>query len=197
MSLIAGAMLIVFVADLAVTNATDGTVNLYSYLAFNRAAIFKGEVWRIISFIILYPADSNILFTLLGIYFFYWTGNAVETRLGKAKFNLYYLFGILGSIIAGFIVGGMVNTYLNLSLFLAFAFMFPDIEVLLFFILPIKVKWLGIFEGVLLVLMFFLGGIVTRAALIIAFLNFLLFFGNDLINVIKRKYREYKWRRGR
>ena len=122
-------------------------------------------------------------------------GTAVENYWGKARFNLYYLFGIIGTIIAGLIVGYVDNTYLNLSIFLAFSAMFPEERVLLFFIIPVKVKWIGIFEGVLLLLMFILGNWATKAAIIAAIANFLLFFGYDLINRLKFAYKDWKWRR--
>lgn len=187
MSAIAAIMAIVLIADIFLSLQTDGQAfSLNYYLMFNRNAIFNGQIWRIISFIFVYPTGSNIAFTLLAIYFFFWTGSAVEGYWGKARFNLYYLFGIIGTIIAGLIVGYVDNLYLNLSIFLAFAMMFPDQQVMLFFIVPVKVKWIGIAEGALLILMFAIGSWGARAAIIAAILNFLLFFGYDLWHRIKR-----------
>ncbi len=191
-------MLIVFVADLMIMMYTDGqAASINSYLAFNRSLIFKGQVWRVLSFIIAYPSSSSIFLTLLSLYFFYWTGSAVENYWGKARFNLYYIFGVIGTIIAGFIVGGIDNVYLNLSLFLAFAAMFPEQRVLLFFFIPIKVKWIGIVEGIfiayMLVVSLIFRDFATVAAIISAFINFIIFFGYDLIGKIKRSYENYKW----
>lgn len=189
-------MLMLFVVDVFLSMQTDGeAMSLNNLLMFSRDAIFKGQVWRIISFIFVYPMSTNIFFTLIAIYFYFWVGTAVENYWGKARFNLYYLFGIIGTIIAGLIVGYVDNTYLNLSIFLAFAAMFPEERVLLFFIIPVKVKWIGIFEGVLLLLMFILGNWATKAAIIAAIANFLLFFGYDLINRLKFAYKDWKWRR--
>jgi hypothetical protein len=103
----------------------------------------------------------------------------------------YFVFLV---IIAGFIAGGISNVFLNLSLFLAFATTFPEQKVLLFFFFPIKVKWIGLFEGLLLVYYLILGNWYTRAAIIAAIANYLIFCGYDLINLIKRAYREYKYR---
>lgn len=197
MSLMTVAMAMVFAADVIFTALADTPISLYSLLYFDRAAIFSGQVWRFVSFLFLYPDAGNIILTALALYFYWWTGNAVEGYWGTARFNLYYLFGVIGSIIAGLIVGGMTNMYLNLSIFLAFTVMFPDVEVLLFFIIPIKVKWLGLFEGAMLILVFIFSGAVSRAAILAAFINFLLFFGRDLIKKIQRAYREYKWKHGR
>lgn len=205
MQIISVAMLIVLVADVMLQFASDGEYYgmLYDLLCFDRAKIFSGQVWRVLSFIFVYPINGNIFFNLLGIYFFYWTGSAVESYWGKARFNLYYIFGIIGTIIAGFIAGSISNVYLNLSIFLAFATMFPDTRVLIFFIIPIKVKWLGIIEGISL--LFGIGwslfiGILLRdfsmfAAIVVAILNYVLFFGRELIKRVKRAYDDYKWRR--
>ena len=196
MQIISVAMLIVFAVDTVMMLASDGmAISLNALLAFDRAAIFRGQVWRIITFIFVYSASGNMIFTLLALYFYYWTGTAVEGYWGKARFNLYYLFGIIGTLIAGFIVGYIDNMYLNLSIFLAFAAMFPETRVLLLFFIPVKVKWIGIAEGVLLLLLFILGSWADRAAILAAILNFLLFFGYDLINKIKRAYQDYKWRK--
>ena len=196
MTVITVAMAIVFVADFIIMLYTDGEAISINYLlAFDRALIFKGQVWRVISFIFAYPQSSNILLTLLSLYFFYWSGTAVENYCGKARFTLFYLFGVIGTIIAGLIVGGMTNAFLNLTLFLAFATIYPEMRVMLFFIIPIKVKWLGIIEGASLLLLFIFGSWVWRAAILAAIANYLLFFGYDLISKIKRAYEDYKWQK--
>ncbi len=214
MSLVSGAMLLIYIFDLVVGNISENAVSLYNLLCFDLGAIFRGQVWRIITFIFLYPmaggmtAVTNVLLTLLAIYFYWWVGSALEARMGTPRFNLYYLFGVLGSILAGVAVGLiyglithnygviMTNEYLNLSLFLAFATMFPDVQVLLFYIIPVKVKWLGYIDGGLLLISFVFGGLATRLAIIIALLNYFIFFGPHLIRVIKRKNQERKWRKG-
>ena len=196
MQIISVGMLLVFGADIIIALATDyHGQSVSAWLVFDRGLILRGQVWRVISFILVYPSSTNILLTLLAIYFYYWTGSAVEGYWGKARFNLYYLFGILGTIIAGFIVGHIDNMYLNLSIFLAFAMMFPDTKVLLLFFIPVKVKWIGIAEGALMLLLFVIGSWADRAAILAAMLNFMLFFGYDLINRIKRAYQDYKWRK--
>ncbi len=205
MTILSVCMLIVFAADTFLALYTDGQAaySIYSLLAFDRALIFKGQVWRVISFIFCYPDAGNIFFTLLALYFYYWVGASLDSYWGKARFNLFYLFGIVGTIIAGFIIGYIDNMYLNLSLFLAFATMFPDVKVLIFFILPIKVKWLGILEGAALLWLFFISSFLSifgwaiKAAIIAALLNYALFCGYDLIRNIKRAYEEYQWRKGR
>ena len=116
MQIISVAMLIVFAGDILLSLASNGgALSLNSMLCFDRAAIFRGQVWRIITFIFVYPSASSPLLVLLALYFYYWTGSAVEGYWGKARFNLYYLFGIIGTVIAGFIVGYVDNTISKLK----------------------------------------------------------------------------------
>ncbi len=214
MSLVSGAMLLIYLFDLIVGNISENEVSLYNLLAFDLGAIFKGQVWRIITFVFLYPLSSGftpigtVLITLIGIYFYWWVGTALESRMGTPRFNLYYFIGIFGSIISALVFGlitwiilgtpisYLTNEYLNLSLFLAFATMFPDVQVLVMYIIPVKVKWLGIIDGVLLLYLFVIGTPFDRVAIVAAMLNYLLFFGPHLIRLIKRKNQERKWKKG-
>lgn len=194
MSLITVAMLIVWVVDMLIP-VTGYEVSIYEMLYFDRALIFSGQVWRIITFVFLYPLASGPIFTALAIYFYWWVGNSLEQYMGKARFNLFYLFGYIGSIVSGLITGGVTNDYLNLSLFLAFAILFPNVRVLLFFFIPIKVKWLGIIDGIFLLISFIFGNWFSRAAIIAAIINFLIFFGYKLWYNIRRAYEDYKNRK--
>jgi membrane associated rhomboid family serine protease len=106
-------------------------------------------VWRLVTFILL-PETLSPLWAALSIYLFYIIGTAVERNWGAFKFNMYYLIGMLGTLVGAVIVGlvspsfaATTATYLNLSLFLAFATLFPNYQLMIFFVLPVKVKWLG------------------------------------------------------
>jgi hypothetical protein len=200
MTIITVCMAIVFAGDFIVGMlAKEPTLSLNYYLHFDRNLIFGGQIWRVLSFIIAYPEAGNPLFTVLALYFFWWIGTSIEGYWGKAKFNLYYLIGIILSIAAGFITGYVTNVFLNLSLFLAFATTFPEQRVLLFFFFPIKVKWLGLAEGALMLyylLIAIIGGsLPTIASILAAIITYLIFFGYNLINLIKRAYSDYKYRK--
>ena len=137
------------------TQANDA--NALSFLTFNLNALLHGEVWRLVTFVFV-PAYSSPFALLISLYFYYWIGSTLERQWGTAKFNLYYISGalltVLGVVLASLITG---NPYLtaagtgsvNLSMFFAFAFLFPDTTVLLFFILPVKMKWLAYLDGAL------------------------------------------------
>ena len=137
------------------TQANDA--NALSFLTFNLNALLHGEVWRLGTFVFV-PAYSSPFALLISLYFYYWIGSTLERQWGTAKFNLYYISGalltVLGVVLASLITGNPYLTaagtgYVNLSMFFAFAFLFPDTTVLLFFILPVKMKWLAYLDGAL------------------------------------------------
>lgn len=127
------------------------------YLQLSVESIIKGgEVWRLVTFLLAPPAGdmvSMFFFCLL----YYSIGTALENTWGAFRFNLYYFSGILFHILAAFLVYAIFQydmqlnlTYLNMSLFLAFGAEFPDYQIYLFFILPVKMKWLAILDGLFL-----------------------------------------------
>lgn len=148
------------------------------WISLDRAAVLRGEVWRLITFIFQPPATSPI-WVFISLYFYYFIGSSLENAWGASKFTIYYAFGILGAIIAGMITGYGDNAYLNLSLFLAFAQLYPDQQLLLFFVIPVKVKYLAYVDWALLGIAFLLGGWPQKAAVLASILNFFLFFGRD------------------
>lgn len=163
--------------------------HLMNWLVLDAHRVMSGEVWRLITFIFIPPKASTfwILFTL---YFYYMIGNALEDEWGSFKFNIFYLTGIVGTIIATFISGGASTAeYLNLSLFLAFAFLYPNYELMLFFVLPIKVKYLAALDLLFLLSSFFSGGLTDKLVIFAALANIFLFFGKDALSGIKTRKR--------
>lgn len=158
-------------------------------LVFDRAAIFSGQIWRVISFIFI-PVQASLLFMVFILYFYWMIGEALEREWGVARFNLFYLIGILGTIAAGFVTGYATNHFLNMSLFFAFAILYPNFELSLFFVLPVKIKWLAYLNAAYFVYMFIISGWPQRLALIISVANIILFFWKDSwrrLDGIKRK----------
>ena len=132
-------------------------VNALNFLTFNLHALLRGEVWRLVTFVFV-PAYSSPFSLLISLYFYYWIGSTLERQWGTAKFNLYYISGmlltVLGTVLASLITGNYYLTvagtnYVNLSMFFAFAVLFPHAQVLLFFIIPVKMKWLAYLDGAL------------------------------------------------
>ena len=194
MMYVVGAMGVVFFADFLLLPAGILPVSLTSLLAFNTAAIMQGEVWRVITFIAI-PPPAGPIFIVFALYLYMLIGSSLEGQWGALKFNLFYLCGMIGTIIAGLITGFATSHFLNLSLFLAFAMLNPNFELRLFFILPVKMKWLALLNVIFLVFEFILNTWPGRAALIVSVINVILFFGKDFINRIQQGHRRAQWKR--
>ena len=166
---------------------------LYSLITLTRTGLMRGQIWRLVTFVFVPPSSSPI-FILFALYFYYMIGVGLENQRGKVKFNLYYLVGMLGSIIAALITGYADNTFLNLSLFFAYAALYPDEQVLLFMILPIKMKYLALVDAALYLYYFIVGTASTRITIVLCLLNVALFLGGDIINTIRRESKYWKTR---
>lgn len=198
MTVMIGAMVIVFVADIVVS-ATGRDVSLYSWLMFDRDAVMAGQVWRIFTFIFL-PPESSPIFIIFALYLYWLMGSALEREWGAFYFNLFYLVGIIGALISGFITGYATNNYLNMSLFLAFALFYPNFQLYLFFFIPVKIKWLAWLDFGALLLLFFLLDFSNKLAIIFSLINVILFFWRDMLTECRRigmnmRYRWNRWRR--
>lgn len=165
---------------------------LLSFLNFTPEGVLHGEIWRLVTFVFQPNAYSPLSFVLL-LSFYYFVGTALENAWGTCRFNLYYLCGmllsVLGTAIAALLTGNLSLSlssayYLNLTLFLAFAALYPNAQINLWMILPLKAKWIAVADAVLLlwgVLNSLLAGdLVGVVTPLVAMLNFLLFFWSDL-----------------
>jgi hypothetical protein len=178
----------------------DRTGTFLTLLSFNMGAILRGQVWRIVTWIFIPESISagmsSMIFTALMLYFYYFIGNALESEWGTPKFTIYYLTGILMQIVYGVIVWLIARVspflsthFLNLSMFFAFAALYPDHRVLLFFFIPIKIKWLAWINGayfLITVIMDIVGGYYLSALMpVLAFFNFYIFCGHELISRLR------------
>lgn len=170
----------------------DTTRSLLSLLSFSPAHILQGQIWRLLTFIFI-PGYPNIIYLVIGLYFYYFIGSTLESHWGSGKFTFYYFSGVLLTVVYGFIVWALTGVsevsvsafYINLSLFFAFGTLFPDMRIMLFFIIPIKVKWLALLSAV-----FFVWGIITtpfphNLLPLIAILNYVIFCGGYLADYIR------------
>ena len=176
----------------------------YQYLMLDPFLVLKGQVWRLVTWILIPPDSSNIFFVLITLYLYYSLGGLLERIWGTYKYNVYLFSGLLFTILGAFVLCGysvlmgaqptmytglyLLNNgsavyfgqfstyYINMSIFLACAASIPDVQVLLMFIFPIKVKWLGIVYGIILLVNCIQGGIATWIVVIFSLLNFLVFF---------------------
>ena len=191
-TIIVAAMAVVYVADLVLAPSVG--VYLSGYLRFDRAAILRGQIWRIITFVIT-PPDSSILFIIMALGFLYFTGNLLQNRWGTFRFNLFYLCGMLGSIIAGFITGYATSYYVNLSLLLAVAILYPMMQVNLNGLIPFRMKWLAILDLVLLLPGLINGTWGERIAIAVSLLNVAVFLFDRFMYHLKEAKRRYEWKK--
>ena len=162
---------------------------LYAFLLFNRDLILQGQVWRLITYPLTYYI-SNPMLMLISLVCYYSLGRAMENVWGTFKFNLFYLCGVLMMDIYCMIFDCTANvTYLNLSLFLGYATMYPDARFLIMFIIPIKAWVLALVDLVLILSGLFTDGFPYNLFSIISVANYFLFFGSDVLNIIPMSWR--------
>lgn len=165
--------------------------NFFQYLLLSPYHIMHGQIWRIVSWILIPPSSSNIIFVLIMLSFYYYLGTALERTWGAFRYNVYILGGMLCTVIGAFIlyfisgqnemlslINGMSFStyYINLSIFLAFAMNYPDMEVLFMMIIPIKIKYLALLDVAYLLYDLIRGGWGTRTVIIASLLNFIIYF---------------------
>jgi hypothetical protein len=167
---------------------------LEPFLKLDVHRVLQGQVWRLVTFIFLPPRGGGFLFpdhpfwTILGIYMFWMVASNLESHWGAFKLNAFYFLGLVGTIAAASISGMSVsNGWLNMSLFLAFATVFPDEVFQMFFILPVKAKWLGILDAALLGWALLTGDVAIRLGIAFAFANYTLFFAGFWLDWYKRR----------
>ncbi len=188
----------------------------HEYLMLDIDAVLHGQIWRLVTFLIQ-PIEFGVFYLLISLYLYYIIGNSLEMRWGSFRFNLFYFSGVLFNVLAVVIiyVASFMYTgvgisypitleYINLSMFLAFAVEFADVQLLLFFVIPIKVKYLGIAYGVIelyrIANVFLHGntmGRLSAVAVVVAMLNFLLFFfatRKQRKGYVKQKRRQFEYR---
>lgn len=183
--------------------------------ALNPYKILHGQVWRILTWIVVPPSRFDF-FTIIMLYFYYQLGTTLERTWGAFRYNLYIFSGLLFTILGAFILyaivivnganpeamgsiisGGFSTYYINLSIFLAFAAVYPNMQVLFMFVIPVKIKWMAYLDVILLGYEFFTSGLAGKIAIVMSLLNFILFFltTRDFNRInpkeIKRK-REFK-----
>lgn len=185
---------------------------LISYLTLNPYAILHGQIWRLVTWVLIPPSSGGLFFTLLMLYFYCSIGMSLERTWGTYRYNVYLFQGMLFTIAGSFLlrgycylfhpqiqmmdmrgmlhvltvdspneyfraIAGLFSTYyINMSIFLAYAATFPDAQVLLMFIIPIRVKWLGAIYAVMLLFQFLGTNVYGKFAIGASLLNFVVFF---------------------
>ena len=188
----------------AVVLILGGIGDLFIWFAFHAGLILRGEVWRLLSWIFLqFPSSyyislsfQSVFFAAIALYFYHFLGSSLEREWGTAKFTIFYFSGVILHVIFAFIIllafdtsVLILPTYLNLSMLFAFATLFPDVQIRLFLIIPIKIKWLGIFNAVFFIYSIvsaaLAGDVISALLPVVAVLNYLLMCGDDLLSNLR------------
>ncbi len=187
--LIAGQIL-VFAVELFV-NSTAAY-----YLTLNRSLLMQGQIWRLVSFVLVPFSGGGILSVILGIYFTWFVGTALEKEWGDFRYTVYFLSGMLGAILSCLLTGITASTYcLSLSLLLAFAMLYPEVQLLLFFVIPVKVKYFGWFSAALWLFSFIVSSPMGKLSYILSMLNVWLFFAPKAWRSVRAWVRREQWKR--
>jgi membrane associated rhomboid family serine protease len=163
----------------------------YQMLYLDREAILAGEVWRLFTFLLI-PASSNLFFLLFELSILVMCADGLESRWGSLKLTAYYFTGAAANILMALLLPetqfGSYNLYL--SLFLGFATIFPDFEILLFFVIPVKIKYLAILSGGLMMFNLAVAPLYLKAGIVLSIANYLLFFAGEAVNTIRHNHRQ-------
>jgi len=171
----------------------DRSYTLYNALCFDRELILQGQVWRLITYVFTYDA-GHLLITAIALFCYYTLGRAMENIWGTLRFNLFYFSGVILMDVFCMIFGGWADvSYLNMSLFLAYATLFPDARFLLLYIIPVRAWIFALIDLALsiysVIQLTVLGFFPYSLFPLVAIANYFLFFGKDVLNVIPVSWR--------
>jgi hypothetical protein len=155
--------------------------------------VMAGEVWRLVTYLFIPPGPGLFLpdwaVTVFYVSFLLWMGSGLEQSWGAFRLTVYSVISMVGITAAAFVLGVNFSTFMFVqSLFLAFARFYPEEWIYIYFILPVKIKWLAWLDGVVLVLLFTLGTMSVRAAVLVTLGNYFLFFGREIIDAARHRH---------
>lgn len=191
---------------------TSGNLVVYNALCFDRDLILQGQVWRLFSYVFTsFSVASNLLLVAISYLCYFSLGRAIENSWGTFRFNLYYFCGVVMMDLFAMSFGGILiptgeyyynfatlyqdmGHYLNLSLFLGYATLYPDSQFLLFFIIPVRARIFALLDLLLTLYEVFTLSVPLfcfphNLFPLVAILNYLLFFGKDVLNVVPVSWR--------
>ena len=189
-SVIVGGQILVYAIELFVNQFIS------VYLGLSRSLLLMGQVWRLITFVFIPFSGGGPLSVILGIYFTWFIGTALEREWGDFRYTVYLLSGVLGTVLGCLLTGVTASTYcLSLSLLLAFAMLYPEVQLLLFFVIPIRVKYFGVFAAVLWVFSFLGASLPGKLDYLLSMLNVWLFFAPMAYRSLRAWVRREQWKR--
>ena len=191
MTCIIASMAVVFVSDLLLANFFGTTISQWLY--FDRTLILRGQIWRLFTYVLL-PPDYSVLM-IFSLLFYYFIGRTLQSTWGNLRFNVFYFTGVALTSIAGMFTGFASNEYLNLSLFLSFALLYPEMVFNLYGIIAVKAKWLALLDLILILPDMLNGTWGMRVGILVSFANIALFFHGRLLKMVADARRRREWKR--
>lgn len=179
--LVCGMAVLAFIAQ------HSGTIP-YERFVFNPYLVLEGEWWRLFTFPVS-QALSNPLWLLMYVLYLYFVVNTLESHWGPGPTTVYLILGYVSALAGAFITMRPIEIwyYILENVSLAFGTLFPNFELMLYFVLPVKAKWLAMLAGALILLKFIAGGMATKILLLCALFPYLLFFGPFLFKELQMK----------
>ena len=181
-------MVVLYVAGYVIDLFFPSTLSHFQLEPYD---ILHGQIWRLVTWVIIPPSSLDI-FTIIMLYFYFSLGRTLEQTWGAFRFNLYIFSGMFFTAAGAFIlygalyamtgsqvygIGNFFSTYyINMSIFLAFALTYPDLQVMLSFLIPIRIKWMGLLYGILILADLVRGNWASRVAIIASLFNFIIFY---------------------
>jgi len=196
LKIIAGFQILVYVL-LAFTSlgTSIGDSPFYGYLVLDRESLLSGQIWRLVTFMFL-PAAENPIWLMVFAYFIYFIGEGLEEAWGAFRLNVFVFLGIAFVAIGVVFLGGVPTGHFLFSTFiLAFAMLYPNKEIMLMFIIPIKMKWVGLLTLGMMMFEFIDKPLPFKVTIFLSMLAFLLFFGPSVFRNLKTKSQNAERRR--
>jgi hypothetical protein len=183
-------------------NSDKNAFDIWDRLQLYPEKVLAGEWWRVITFLFSPPGD-NVIFAFLFWYMFYLMGSTLEATWGAFRYNMYLFIGYVAAVAAAFgayfIVapaGGAMpatNLFLEGTIFFAFARLYPDFTIYIFFVLPVKIRWLALLQWLFYGWSFTFGSVMERCMILAAIANYLVFFGFEIWGDAKQGHRRMKF----
>lgn len=158
--------------------------------------VTEGEVWRLLTFLAL-PLTLHPLFMIFALLFLYFIVTSIESEWGAFRTTLYVLVSLFVTIVFSLATGYPVTQarHFESSLFLAAAALYPEMEIRLYFAVPVKLKWLGWLTLAFVLYEFVVTSLLGKLYLLSIYSGFILFFGPALLVQLRSWQRRRDFRR--
>lgn len=182
--------LVIIVMQVMAFAASSAKPKILDRLTLIPAKVLAGEVYRLFTFVAIPPGES-LFWAFFAWYIFYLMGTALEQYWGSFRYNMFLLIGLVATVAVAFVTPATpaTNGFLSGTVFLAFAFLNPDFELHIFFVLPVKIKWLAGLAWLGYLFSFVFGDLAEQLAVAASVLNFFLFFGREIVYRIRGGHR--------